>query len=653
MLLLLAASLILLATVSYLTDYRAKDQIRLRATETITVYAANLASEISRYEAMPVLLARTPLFKQLLNEPENTRLIETVNRELKQANQILGTLDVYIINRTGRVIASSNYDKTHSYINEDLNFRPYFKDAMASGSARYFALGTRSQKRGYYFAATIPEYGGNNETSAGVLVVKADLVQMESAWAAGHELVTVTDSDGVFFISSNPDWLYHSLKPLSDTKLDEIERNRRFPGIVPQPLNVDILKETESANQQEISLTLKPEGISDQRNYMLLSYDFEPEDWTIHIWNDLASIKSAVTRAQTIAILFLLALFLLATLFQNKYKERQRQRLAAQESHDRLQAAYGELEVRVAERTEELSLSNTLLRTRITERDKAEKELRQAQDSLVHAGKMAAIGQMATSITHELNQPLSAIRTFADNASTYLQRDQQNEADNNLQLISRMTERMNDIMRHLKSFSRKTPLTLQAVNLQAVIDETLLILTRQLEGIDLKVDFDQDTPLSTCVNAEGVRLQQVLTNLLSNAIDALKGHDDPCISIRVSQAGEEQAALMVSVKDNGPGIPNEIFKDLFEPFHTLKSSGDGLGLGLAISHSIIREFGGELAAENNHDGGACFHIKLHKAATSAESGTSSNKTPRLEHSGIASVSGPKAVEKQTATADSD
>ena len=248
-----------------------------------------------------------------------------------------------------------------------------------------------------------------------------------------------------------------------------------------------------------------------------------PENWTIQLWNDLSSIKSSVVRTQTIALLCLIALFLLAALLIAKFQERRRQRRMEQQSHDRLQSAYEELELRVQQRTEELSLSNSQLRTKIIERDRAETELRRAQDNLVHAGKMAAIGQMATSITHELNQPLGAIRAFADNASTYLQRDQVNEADENLQLISRMTERMNDIMRHLKSFSRKTPLALQPVNLQFVIDETRLVLASQLEGTKLEINFEQN-PADIFVYAEAVRLQQVLTNLLSNANDALRDH---------------------------------------------------------------------------------------------------------------------------------
>lgn len=612
-----------MAIVTYLTRHRAQEEIRLRASETIRIYAANLASEISKYEAMPRLLARTPLFSQLLDSPENPELLQQVNLELLKTNDLLGTLDVYILNGDGQAIASSNWDQEQSYIGEDLSFRPYFKDAITAGHGRYFALGTLSQKRGYYFSARIPGDEARATTTAGVMVVKADLQQMEAAWATGHELVTVTDGDDVFFISSNPDWLYHSLKPLTETKLAQIERDKRFPGIVPQSLMVENLETIDASSQNEFNVTLAESESGEQQNYLLLSSDVQSEDWTIQLWNDLSGTKSTVARAQTITLLGLIACFLLAALLLSKLQGRQRQRKMAEDSHNRLQSAYGELELRVQQRTEELSLANSLLRTKIVERNQVETDLRQAQDNLVHAGKMAAIGQMATSITHELNQPLGAIRTFADNASTYLQREQIDEADENLRLISRMTERMNDIMRHLKSFSRKTPLTLQAVNLQSVIDETRLILSSQLENIDLTIHFEQD-PATLFVYAESVRLQQVLTNLLSNAIDAVETQDYGCISINTSQPTNNGDVLLLSVKDNGPGIPDEIFNDLFEPFHTQKSSGDGLGLGLAISHSIIREFGGELTASNNADGGACFNVSLNQVVAN------SNTEPTLK-----------------------
>jgi len=614
--------LLLFAVVTFLvasavTERSTLQDVRVRANSTLGTYKTNLENEISHYESMPRLFARAPLFKSLLQEPDSAALTHRVNRELEKLNAILGTLDVYILDAFGQTIAASNWNKATTFIGEQLSFRPYYTHAMRTGYGRYFARGTTSGKRGYYFAAAI--MGPENSTLAskeseivdpndilGVIVVKVGVSLLEAAWSGGDERVTVTDKDGVFFISSNPEWLYRSITPLTDDKLSNIAKEQRFAEIIPKSLSgetraLDKITE-DAATTSEMLFTLRENEHAPSEDFLVSSSTLASNGWIIQIWSDLSAVEAQVNRTQWTTLLFLSALALLAMLAVHWSRlKRTQQQLK--------QRAYDELEDRVRQRTHELSLSNSRLQAEILERKHAEDDLRQAQDNLIHAGKMGVVGQMATSITHELTQPLGAVRTFADTANTYLERKEYENVSENLTLIARMTDRMSEIMRHLKSFSRKTPLSLSRVNIRQVLDETLLILHPKLTETEITVKFEGDAE-EIDVLADFVRLQQVLTNLIINALDTLRDRGQQKVSIVVSMSGDQNTNVSIVVNDNGPGIDKDILDRIFEPFLTTKNTADGMGLGLAISRSIVRDFNGELSAKNIADGGASFRIDL-------------------------------------------
>ena len=614
--------LLLLALVTFLlasavTKRSAMQELRVGANHALGIYKTNLENEISNYESMPRLFARAPLFKSLLREPDSATLTHRVNRELEKLNAILGTLDVYILDAFGQTIAASNWKQAKTFIGEQLSFRPYYTQAMRTGYGRYFARGTTSGKRGYYFAAAI--MGSENSAITtdvtanvdpndilGVIVVKVGVSLLEAAWSGGDERVTVTDKDGVFFISSNPEWLYRSITPLTDDKLNTIAEEQRFAEIIPKSLSGEtrrLDKVTEdAATGGEMLFTLKEDESTPTRNFLVSSSVLNSNDWIIQIWSDLSPVEMQVKRTQWTTLLFLLALALLAVLAVHWTRSRIiQQRLK--------QRAYDELEDRVKQRTHELSLTNSRLQAEIVERKQAENELRQAQDNLIHAGKMGVVGQMATSITHELTQPLGAVRTFADTADTYLERKEYENVAENLNLIARMADRMSDIMRHLKSFSRKTPLSLTRVNIRQVVDETLLILHPKLTETEITVSFEGNAEEFDVI-ADFVRLQQVFTNLIINALDTLRDRKHQKISIVIAISGTKNEMVSIVVSDNGPGIDTAILDRIFEPFLTTKNAAEGMGLGLAISHSIVRDFNGELRAENISGGGASFRIDL-------------------------------------------
>ncbi len=271
-----------------------------------------------------------------------------------------------------------------------------------------------------------------------------------------------------------------------------------------------------------------------------------------------------------------------------------------------LRRAHDELEQRVAERTEDLVAANRRLTQEIEEHRRTEAELTHTRDELVQAAKLAAIGQLSAGINHEVNQPLTAIRAYADNARLLLERERQNEAQENLSQISALTARMARIVHQLKVFARKSSGTPSPVSLPAVVDAALALLESQLTrgGVAIFRHWDSD-PL-ICLG-DMVRLEQVFVNLVGNAVHALADTTGPELHITIRR---DDARLVATVRDNGPGIDAADLAHIFDAFYTTKETGQGLGLGLSISARIIEEMGGTVHAGNHRDGGAEFTLTL-------------------------------------------
>ena len=278
-----------------------------------------------------------------------------------------------------------------------------------------------------------------------------------------------------------------------------------------------------------------------------------------------------------------------------------------------MQSAHDRLERDVAERTADLVQANEQLLQEIAERNRAEAVLREAQAGLVHAEKMAALGQMSAGIRHELNQPLTALRTLSDNARVLLERNRLSEAKANLFTISDLSERMGNIVAHWKQLSRKSRHNSSFVSVRQMISNALMIADYQLKvkKIHLVKDLTTEEPFLQC---DPIRLEQVLINLFSNAIDAVTGRSQPEIHVGVLHTENK---VLIYVRDNGAGIPEDVMPRLFEPFFSTKETGDGLGLGLAISADIVHEMNGTISAHNLPDGGAEFIIDLPFASPEA------------------------------------
>ncbi|WP_108263309.1 sensor histidine kinase [Mangrovicoccus ximenensis] len=263
------------------------------------------------------------------------------------------------------------------------------------------------------------------------------------------------------------------------------------------------------------------------------------------------------------------------------------------------------LEARVRDRTRELSAANEQLRHEVAERKEAEAQLKAAQARLVQAGKLSALGEMSAGISHELNQPLMAIRSFSENAQLLLERGRTEVVAQNLARITELGDRMARIIRNLRAFARQENAPVRAVDPVRVINAALEMSETRLR--ESGADLDWEPPAAPLrVMAGEVRLQQVVTNLVLNALDAMAGAGGT-LSIRAEPVAQ---GVRISVADRGPGLAHP--DRIFDPFYTTKEvgPGEGMGLGLSISYGLVQSFGGNIEGHNRDGGGAVFTVTL-------------------------------------------
>ncbi|MGE0238654.1 MAG: ATP-binding protein [Parvibaculaceae bacterium] len=564
------------------------DQAASRGQTTLRLAVAVLRGQMSRYQSLPALIADHEDIQELLSDPANERLRARTNAYLKEINALLASSDIYVIMPGGETIAASNYDGPTSFVGENFSYRPYYQDAIEGRQGRFFALGTTSLKRGYYFSAPVRISG----TVKGVVVFKVDIDAIEASWKVGEYEILVSDPEGIIFMTDRPDWLYASLLPLTLDRLARTEASRRYANATLRELPV-----TRSQSRGHELMSIK-EADTD-REYLVLAEQMPEAGWTISVLLDTAPVQAQVLSS-VLAALLLLGLTTLTGAVILQRRARLTERLEMQ------RGAQAELERRVAERTADLAQVNRQLETEVAERRATEQRLRQTQSDLVQAGKLAALGQMSAALSHEFNQPLTAVKTYADNAAILIERNRTGEARDNLARISSLTDRLAAISRHLRNFARKPNEQLEPVILADVVKDTLEIVSWRLKAADATVDVDLGAA-PIVVRAGAIRLQQVLVNLISNAADAVEGLARKRIALT---ARHMAGKVTITVSDNGPGIQAAIAERIFDPFFTTKGVGKGLGLGLSISYNIIKDFDGDLTVMNQPEGGAAFTITL-------------------------------------------
>ncbi len=595
--LMLAASLWLAGR---LTWQRSLGTLAEEGAFRLELYVAYLQGVLEKYEGLPELLATNRRLVTFLQNPGGRERIEAFNRYLETINRISDAADTYLMDREGLTIAASNWQAERPFVGRNFSYRPYFQQAMQGRLGRYFALGTTSSRRGYYFAYPVRQ----GDAILGAVVIKISIDQVERDWGHENDIFLVTDPDGVIFITTRAAWRFHTLEPLAGEVRQRIVTSRRYPGAVLTPLPIVSVKESRYGR----IITLAESGEGPGRSYLLQSEFMPQAGWQVMVLSGTAVAEKRVARALVgVGGGFATLLLCLLLVWQRRQRLTERRRYE-EESRRLLLQANEDLETRVQARTAELTRSNRQLRREIEERRQAEEKLRRTRRELIHAAKLAALGQMSAGINHELNQPLAAIRTYAENTVTFLRQERLDNALWNLEQIKELTERMARIGAQLKIFSRRSSGRMEDVPLHGVIDGALEILTPAIRRGDVRVEV-RLIPEDLQVRADSVLLQQVLVNLVGNAVQAVTGSDRREIVIRAEQAEE---GVVLRVRDSGPGIEPEHLSRIFEPFYTTKEPGQGLGLGLAISQRIIREMGGAIRVVPSRQG-ACFEISLRPA----------------------------------------
>lgn len=572
--------------------------LREGTAHRLDVYAASLQSELSRYDYLPPVLALNQDVIDMLKQPRSRRLRQDVNHYLETANEQARASAVYVMDTTGLTLAASNWRQPVSFVNMNFSYRPYFQDALHGVPGRFYGIGTVSREPGYYFSYGIEEKG----RMLGVAAVKVNLDKLDQTWAHASEKILVADGNGVVFLSSEPGWKFRTLGQLSDETMGRLAQTRQYTeaGSL-EPIG---FREGRSLPDggRIIGIADSGQGALLAPEYLVHSRAVPGTDWTLIVLSDLRPARSLAQNSAIVAA-FALAFLMVLALYVQQRRRNMLQALAAREA---LQQAHDELERKVHLRTEALSDTNAHLQNEIAERRRAEEILKATLEDLVQTGKMAVLGQMSAGITHELNQPLAALRTLSANTIVFLERGQQDEAESNLRTICHLTDHMGKITAQLKKFARKSAVQLHPVSVAAVVDDALSLMQQRLRDghVALERDIPEGLPMALC---DGNRLEQVVVNLLANALDALKHSAQKRLRIALSRAN---GSLILEVHDNGPGIPEDVMPRLFEPFFTTKDQGEGLGLGLAISAGIVRDFGGTLRAAASPLGGAQFVVQL-------------------------------------------
>ncbi|WP_390919462.1 sensor histidine kinase [Neorhizobium turbinariae] len=559
-----------------------------QAATTLRLAVAALDGHLKRYEALPALIASQNNIEALVFDPKNEGLRARTNAYLKEINALLTSSDIYVMTMDGQTIAASNYDSPVSFIGENFIYRPYFQDAAQGRQSRFYALGTTSSKRGYYFGSPILVDG----VIRGVIVFKVDIDLIEDSWKGTDDRIFVSDPEGIIFMTGSPEWLYSSINPLTPERIARTEASRRYADAKLRELPFqpgtyaghDVVKIRDEGKEQE---------------YLILSQPMPEAGWTVNVLMNTAPVRiQANTTVIAVILTLCLAGLAIAIVLQRRMRLAERMQLQAE--------ARNELERRVVERTADLARVNSRIKEEIAERRLTEQRLRQTQADLIQAGKLAGLGQMSAALSHELNQPLAAVKTYAETTSVLIDRGRIEEASDNLRRISALIDRMASISKHLRNFARKPNEKLGPVSVADVLRDTLEIVDARLKAADAKLETEIARGVPA-VKAGAVRLQQVLVNIITNAADAVEGLEDRRITFTASANGNK---VVLSVRDRGPGVPSAIHERIFDPFFTTKGVGKGLGLGLSISYNIVKDFGGSLSVADHPEGGAVFLIEL-------------------------------------------
>ncbi len=533
-----------------------KDDLRSKAQEILSIQVETLNGQLDKYRLLSVSLARRSDIEQLFLAPNNEQTANKAKQIAIYSAALSGALNIVFIRPNGKVIASGLGDPIKQIDPKS----PMMIAALEGRLGREVNI-LHNNKRAYSFASAVR----HNNQFVGVISVYVGLDGLEANWSLTKMPIFAVDGRGAIIMSNRPDLRLRSISEVSQ--------------------------------KQNNFITLKLD------NHKIKYIDYQkylPQTgWQLYVLANSAPIRNAqlfwgLFSAFIVFIIGSIALILLNRQLQITQRARNERATSLR------------LERIVRDRTRQLTKTNIKLANEVEERKQTEEQLRKTQNELIQTGKLAALGQMSASLSHEYNQPLTATKTYAQNAIKYLELGRVDEAKSNIERISELADRMGEISKHLRNFARKPNISFGAIAINKVINDALEVMQAQIraQNVQIKLDIQDENIL---VKAGHVRLQQVIVNLIANALDAMIGQKNAQIIFSLTK---KKNKVMLSIIDNGRGIDEAIIDKIFDPFFSTKQVGEGLGLGLSISYNIIKDFGGSLRAENNKDKGANFTIIL-------------------------------------------
>lgn len=548
----------------------------------LEMYKATLYSTIEQYNYLPFLLSQDRLIHTHVISP-NPASRETVNVRLASFNKALRTTALFIVDAKGQAIASSNWQEPGSYVGQDYSFRPYYTQAMEGRLGKFYGIGSTTLRPGFFLSFRI-EHEGH---IAGVMVVKISLNDIERAWSEGPDNIYVSDEHSVIFLSVNPHWRIKSLHALPPQVLEKFEETKQY--------NISAVEVVENYSCFDFH-GIKLFNLNKSQSCLFPRYyrqtvaipEFHWEMASVSSMKNVYLVTAIAATVILIAYLFLLMLF--------KYL---RMRIRAQNI---LEKNNEYLEREVSARTRALKGINQRLLQAMKERIEAERTLQHTRSELAESSKLAALGQMATELAHEQNQPLAALHALTDNARKMLGRHMYAEADQNLRYIITVIERMTQNISEMKSFASRHRVPKGNANVIKALYNAVALLSHNLKKnrVERRINISSS---SLMVGCDGHGLEQIFSNLIINAIDAMENQPVKRLDITIR---EHDAQVIVAIKDTGPGVPPEVQSRIFEPFFTTKRRG--MGLGLAIVSEIVTSSHGTISANNHPDGGTVFTL---------------------------------------------
>jgi len=582
----LIGSISILVLAGYFAERNAVTQANDRMQGTLAFQTEALKTNLEKYTLLAALISRRPSIVLALLARNPLEILPNANQLSLNYIGISGANDIWIADREGNILRKNQLNDQPVNINSD----NYFKSAMQGNLGRGNVV-TPSGKRLYIIAS--PVFYKNK--ILGVVVVRLNLEDLEQVLLLLPDPILMVDVNQRVLLSNVRSWRLRyfnyprekisNIKRAVDRENNFINKNFLISRVSHASVNKLTFKEALREN--------------DGRVFLQASQYIALLDWHVHTFVNYDGIRSQ--RNNVVLITFLL--LMLITMSFLMWRAHQKRRL----KEHRSQLAFSlRLERQVRDRTHDLSASNLQLNSEIVERRHVEINLREAQDELIQAAKLAGIGQMSTALAHEYNQPLTAIRSYADNTSTFIEKDDLLGAIENLQRIKLLVDKMSGFTRTLRRFAHKSTNEYEHFSVDSVMDELIILLSPQAKKQNVSLQLCSPKEIVYLKGEQG-KLLQIITNLVTNAMDAVADCTQRQVEIQwcvtnTKRLHENDRFVFISIKDTGEGISSLVKKDMFNAFYTTKKTGNGLGLGLFIVSTLLNDFKGTIRLKKNTDG---------------------------------------------------